>query len=56
MIYPIFGFFAQSIVPQSTPISGLPWEQITTITSYLRGYVSDFRNISSKIRSYSSDL
>lgn len=44
MIYPIFGFFAQSTTPQSIPVSGSPWEQITTITSYLRGYVSDFRN------------
>ena len=44
MIYPIFGFFAQTISQQSTPISGSPWEQINTIISYLRGYVSDFRN------------
>jgi len=44
MIYPIFGFFAQNISQQSTPISGSPWEQINTIISYLRGYVSDFRN------------
>ena len=27
-----------------TPTTGSPWQQIDTITSYLRNYVSDFRN------------
>lgn len=33
-----------SVNPTVTPTTGQPWEQITTIVSYLRGYVSDFRN------------
>ena len=28
----------------TSPNSGSPWEQINTIISYLRGYVTDFRN------------
>lgn len=28
----------------TTSVSGSPWQQLNTITSYLRGYVTDFRN------------
>ena len=37
-------FFPQITSPTSSPESGSPWQQINTIISYLRGYVTDFRN------------
>lgn len=37
-----FSLYSQS--PTATPASGLPWQQINTIISYLRNYVTDFRN------------
>ena len=36
--------FINSLTSSQIPVSGLPWQQIDTIVSYLRGYISDFRN------------
>ena len=33
-----------NVASTSTSATGSPWQQINTIISYLRGYVTDFRN------------
>ncbi len=33
-----------AIAPTTPPATGAPWQQLNTIASYLRGYVTEFRN------------
>ena len=33
-----------AVSPTTPPISGSPWQQLNTIATYLRGYVTEFRN------------
>lgn len=47
MYFVPFGFFQQNvqvITNNASAATGLPWQSINTITSYLRGYVTEFRN------------
>lgn len=44
MYFVPFGFFQQTTQNTPTTITGPPWESMNTIVSYLRNYVTDFRN------------
>ena len=44
MYFVPFGFFQQTTQNASIAITGSPWQSMNTIVSYLRNYVTDFRN------------
>jgi hypothetical protein len=44
MYFVPFGFFQQTTPTIGSAVTGSPWQSINTIVSYLRNYVTDFRN------------